>query len=116
MVKQYKIKKENILGHSDIAPLRKMDPGEKFPWRLLSKKGLVNWYPKYKLKKYNFDSKLRRKIFFRNIHKIGYRFFNLSQKSKRDRKIIIAFQRRFLPKEVNGKITDKTLKISQLLA
>ena len=39
-----------------------------------------------------------------------------SQKSKKDRKIIMAFQRRFLPNEVNGKITDKTLKISQLLA
>ena len=55
-------------------------------------------------------------MFFKNVHKIGYRFFSLSQKSKRDRKIIMAFQRRFLPKEVNGKITDKTLKISQLLA
>ena len=32
LMKKYKIKKENILGHSDIAPLRKIDPGEKFPW------------------------------------------------------------------------------------
>ena len=32
LVKKYKIKKKYIVGHSDIAPLRKNDPGEKFPW------------------------------------------------------------------------------------
>ena len=116
LFKKYNIKKSNVLGHSDIAPLRKKDPGEKFPWYFLSVKGVSIWYPKFKLKKKEIKSKARRRIFFKNIHKIGYRFFNLSQKSKRDRKIIIAFQRRFLPKEVNGIITDKTLKISQLLS
>ena len=36
--KKYNIKKQNILGHSDIAPYRKKDPGEKFPWDVLAKK------------------------------------------------------------------------------
>ena len=115
-MKKYKITKRNILGHSDIAPLRKLDPGEKFPWNFLSKKGVAVWYPKTKLKTYDTNLKTRRKIFFRNLYKIGYRYFSLSKKSNNDRKIIMAFQRRFLPKDVNGKITDKTLKISQLLA
>ena len=116
LLKKYKIKKENVLGHSDIAPLRKLDPGEKFPWKLLSKKGAANWHRKYKYKKFDYDLKTKRKIFFKNIYKIGYRFFNLSKQSKKDRKIILAFQRRYLPNEMNGKITNKTLIISQLLA
>tara|TARA_B100001057_G_scaffold405251_1_gene418128 strand:+ start:2277 stop:2984 length:708 start_codon:yes stop_codon:yes gene_type:complete len=116
LMKKYKIKKKDILGHSDIAPLRKLDPGEKFPWNFLSSKGVATWYPKFKLKNYDFKTNIKRKIFFKNIYKIGYRFFSLSKKSKKDRKVVMAFQRRFLPKEVNGKITNKTLQISQLLS
>ena len=116
LMKKYKINKKNILGHSDIAPLRKLDPGEKFPWNYLSKKGVAVWYPKNKIKADEIEVKSMRKIFFKNIYKIGYRFFSLSKKSNKDKKIIMAFQRRFLPNEVNGKITKKTLKISQLLA
>ena len=41
LIKKYKIKSKFILGHSDISPDRKEDPGEKFPWEYLSKK--KNW-------------------------------------------------------------------------
>ena len=116
LMKKYKIKKENVLGHSDIAPLRKIDPGEKFPWNFLSTKGVAVWYPKFKITNGGSKFKMRREVFFRNIYKIGYRFFTLSKQSKKDRKVIMAFQRRYLPKEISGKITDKTLKISQLLS
>ena len=44
LVKTYKIDKKNILGHSDISPNRKKDPGEKFPWKDLSKIKLCNWH------------------------------------------------------------------------
>ena len=37
LIKKYKIKRQNVVGHSDIAPLRKIDPGEKFPWKKLAK-------------------------------------------------------------------------------
>ena len=38
LIKKYKINCNNILGHSDIAPDRKKDPGEKFPWQYMAKK------------------------------------------------------------------------------
>ena len=44
LMKKYKISKKNILGHSDIAPLRKKDPGEKFPWKFLSTKKICLWH------------------------------------------------------------------------
>ena len=114
--RKYNIKKKNILGHSDIAPLRKKDPGEKFPWELLSKKGLSIWYSNKREKSNYSNIKNRRDTFFKNLHKIGYRYFKINKYSKNDRLIIKAFQMRFLQKKVNVRITDKTLKISHLLA
>ena len=116
LMKKYKIKKHHVLGHSDIAPLRKTDPGEKFPWRLLSKNGVSIWYIKSKLKiKSLNDERKRRKLFFKNLLSIGYRYFRLDKKSVNDKCVVKAFQMRFLPESVNGKITNKTLQISQLL-
>ena len=43
LIKKYKIKKQYIVGHSDIAPLRKIDPGEKFPWKELANKKIGIW-------------------------------------------------------------------------
>ena len=44
LTKKYNIKKKNVLGHSDISPERKKDPGEKFPWRKLSKINLCEFH------------------------------------------------------------------------
>ena len=114
--KKYRIKKENFLGHSDIAPLRKLDPGEKFPWKKLSKYNLGVWYKDTK-KNFNLINKKKiEKLFFKNLSIIGYRYFNVKKKGKNDKFIIKAFQRRYYPQQVTGKIDQKTLKISHFLA
>ena len=109
MVK-YKINRKNILGHSDIAPNRKKDPGEKFPWKELAKVKLAHWHQlnekeliKYRLKKINF---LEEKIFFINLHKIGYIKVQSKSSIFKKRLLIKAFQRRFRQGLVNG-ITDQ---------
>ena len=112
--KKYKINNKNIVGHSDIAPFRKKDPGEKFPWKLLNKNKLGIWYKKSKIDKKIVNVK-NRKVFYRNLHLFGYRYFSLNKVSKKDAFVIKAFKRRFLPNQVNGIIDQKTLEISEYL-
>jgi len=112
--KKYALKKENFLGHSDIAPLRKIDPGEKFPWEKLSNHNLGKWYKKYK-SDIKFNLVNSESYFFKNLQKLGYRYFKANKRSYTDKKIIKCFQQRYLPDNVNGKIDQKTLQISHYL-
>ena len=117
--KKYKIKKNHILGHSDIAPERKKDPGEKFPWEYLSKKKIGYWHNLnkrnlFKNRKVNV-TKREKEIFIRNIHKIGYPKNNKIKKNKYQKIITGAFQRRFRQELVNGVIDNECLKISKNL-
>ena len=110
LIKKYKIKSKNILGHSDIAPSRKKDPGEKFPWKILSKSKIGYWhdYNDFFLKSLRNKkiNKSEKKIFFKNLIKIGYaKNFNVDKK-KYLTILTKAFQRRFRQKLVNG-IIDK---------
>jgi N-acetylmuramoyl-L-alanine amidase len=114
--KKYLIKKENFLGHSDIAPLRKLDPGEKFPWEKLSKYKLGYW-PRNNMKKLKLTNKREiENLFFNNLYKIGYRYFKINKRIKNDKQVIVSFQKRYLPQKVTGEIDSKTLEISQFLA
>ena len=103
------------MGHSDIAPTRKVDPGERFPWKKLSKFKIGNWCETKEIK-IQILKKNWRLSFFKNIYKIGYRYFNLNKINKKDQIIIKAFQRRYLPNNISGKIDKKTLRFSYLLA
>ena len=113
--KKYTIIIENFLGHSDIAPLRKLDPGEKFPWKKLSKHKLGCWYKNNHKKIELTDQKKIENLFFKNLNKIGYRYFKINKRTKADKFIILSFQKHYFPQNVSGKIDLKTLKISYFL-
>ena len=116
---KYKIKKENVLGHSDIAPERKKDPGEKFPWHLLARSKLCKWpnlelknLKRFRNKKINKEDKTK---FIQNIYKIGYcKIAKMSQKSS-NKYLTKAFQRRFRNELVDGNIDFECLLLSKNL-
>ena len=116
IIKKYNIDKNKILGHSDIAPLRKKDPGEKFPWKLLSKKKIGIWH--------DMDSKVLKSLrgkkselklnkFVIYLKNLGYQmeYSNLNEL----RKIIKIFQMRFRPELIDGKLDLECYKIAKSL-
>ena len=112
--KRYSIKRENFLGHSDIAPLRKTDPGEKFPWKKMSFHNIGMWYLKKKSISKTDPKKIKR-LFFKNLHILGYRYFKIHKRNFSDRKIVKSFQQHYLPNNVTGVIDQKTYEISHYL-
>ena len=121
LIKKYKVKSENILGHSDIAVQRKKDPGEKFPWEYLSKNEIGIWHTlnKQELKKNRKleISREEKNFFFNNLFKIGYSKKTLADmnKAKYLRELAKTFQRRFRQELVDGKIDQECLLISKNL-
>ena len=114
--KKYNIKSNNFLGHSDIAPNRKKDPGEKFPWEYLAKNKIGLWYnlPKkaLKIKEINITKK-DVKIFYFYLKKIGYCL--KKKQSKYSKAVIKAFQRRYRSKKIDGKIDKECFVIAKNL-
>ena len=112
--KKYKIKKENILGHSYISPLRKIDPGEKFPWKLLARKKISLWHSINKkkcknLRNLKFEDK---ESFYELLFKFGYKYTNNSSEKI---KIYKNFQRRFRPQLINSIIDRECFTILKSL-
>ena len=119
LIKKYKIKNKFILGHSDIAPFRKKDPGEKFPWKFFSKSKVGLWHDlnekkllKIRKKKVGNYEKIN---FLKNLYKIGYSKVLNKNRNKNIKLLTSAFQRRFRQDLVNGIIDEECLLISKNL-
>ena len=105
--KNYKINKNNILAHSDIAPFRKIDPGKNFPWKSLSSSNLVMNLKKLKKKEIkivekwfninNLKSKKQKTILALSL--IGYDTREVYKNDKLYNKLITAYRIRYLNSE-----------------
>ena len=93
IVERHKITRGNVVGHSDIAPKRKQDPGELFPWNRLAKLRLALPRPTRNL----MDPSWTDAGFLLALERFGY---DVSDKLA----AVVAFQRRFRPELIDGTI------------
>ena len=88
---RYHVTRGNVVGHSDIAPTRKQDPGELFPWGKLARHRLALPRPTKNLMDPNWTDS----GFLLALERFGYDVTD-------EQKAVIAFQRRFRPDLIDG--------------
>jgi N-acetylmuramoyl-L-alanine amidase len=115
--------RQHVIGHSDLAPSRKPDPGEKFPWQRLADAGLSIW-PKPGPEDGNqtavFDTlgalDARLVAMQGSLSEIGYGVTNNGTYDATLKDIIRAFQRRFRQTKADGIIDVETLALIERVA
>jgi len=93
IMERYDIPRANVVGHSDIAPARKDDPGELFPWHRLARLGLALETPEARMALL-YDNP---GAFYLALERFGYDIAD-------GRAVVRAFQRRWRPKIIDGQI------------
>ena len=119
LTKEYNISPKNILGHSDIAPLRKQDPGPMFPWKLLYEEyGVGAWYEIddfYKFYDENLYKKYSQADIQMELRRYGYGIKISGENDGETIKVIGAFQAHFRSDKVTGEMDLETFAILKAL-
>lgn len=119
LTEQYNIKPKFIVGHSDIAPTRKIDPGPKFPWEVLYKEyGIGAWYDEADKKLFvnpelfavtpvsEIKAELRR---------YGYRINTSNDWDEESRRVVYNFKAHFNPKKLDDTMDAESFAILKAL-
>ncbi|CAA0145455.1 N-acetylmuramoyl-L-alanine amidase amiD precursor [Tenacibaculum maritimum] len=123
IIDRYQIKPENVIGHADITPTRKLDPGPKFPWkRLYYDYNIGAWYDyvdkdKF-IKEFPLDS--AHEVEFiksvqRDFKKYGYKIEESGEWDDDTKSVIKAFQYHFRPEKHDGTLDNETWAILKAL-
>src|SRR5712672_4456827 len=108
-----------VLGHSDVAPARKQDPGEKFPWHSLANSGVGHWvHPapivrSETLKLGTISDDVR--DLQQALARYGYPVPTSGHYDAATMEVVTAFQRHFRPARVDGVADHSTLTTLQAL-
>lgn len=108
-----KVPSHRVLGHSDVAPARKKDPGEKFPWHSLANSGVGHWVQPAPIVRAGqlqlgaiSDDVSRMQTAFRRY---GYNAPTNGKFDGATMEVVTAFQRHFRPERVDGIADQSTM-------
>lgn len=118
IVTRYQIAPQNVVAHSDIAPLRKQDPGPLFPWKALAQQGIGAWPDEARVSFYlqgrAFDQPVNAERLLDKLARYGYPV-TIDMNERQKRQVIAAFQMHFRPENYQGHADAQTEAIADAL-
>ena len=113
IISRHAIRPERILAHSDIAPNRKRDPGERFPWDVLSRAGVGHWVEPAPIGDAAAFGRGQEGPHVRSLQALlalyGYGVEMTGVYDRATEIVVTAFQRHFRPKKVDGEPDASTI-------
>ena len=102
-----------VLGHSDIVPERKQDPGARFPWQWLARQGVGAWYDNQTVLKYwqQLPEQPAIRMVQHGLKQYGYGIEITGEYDHQTKLHLLAFQRHFVPDHIHGNADRKTVAI-----
>jgi N-acetylmuramoyl-L-alanine amidase len=115
---RYAISPRSIIGHSDIAPLRKLDPGPLFPWKRLAAEGFGIWPNEQAVahQQLQFEAQPPSISWYQaQLARAGYEIAQTGELDVATRHVITAFQMHFRPSRFDGTPDAQTAALLQVL-
>ena len=118
IVARHRIRPDRILGHSDVQPLSKQDPGPAFPWKQLWAAGLIPWPDEALAESLRpfYEQGLPDAAWFQQ--KLAQHGFGLTQSGLWDtetRKVLAAFQMKYRPARYDGEADAETAALLDVI-
>ncbi len=118
IVKEHAIKPDRVLGHGDIAPTRKVDPGPKFPWKRFADEGLIQWPSETEVARRRpaFEDKLPDVGWFQDkLMKHGYATVATGQMDRLTKDALASLQMKYRQSKFDGAMDAETAAILDVL-
>jgi N-acetylmuramoyl-L-alanine amidase len=112
LIGKWHIEPENVVGHSDVAPQRKVDPGPLFPWKRLAEKGVGVWHSSLTdLVHSNKPQGVSVSWMQKSLKEWGYKAPQNGMLDPETQNVIAAFQMHFRPQNYDGRLDSESAEI-----